>query len=67
LQLAMGICMSDFFTHGKKGSKSGRHLLIKSRKRALAVIRFGSNTGCSRSLSMIMLCMITHAFMVSHI
>jgi hypothetical protein len=40
LQLAMGICISDFLTHGKKGSKCGGHLVINSRKRTLSVIRF---------------------------
>jgi hypothetical protein len=69
LQLTIGICISDFLTHGKKGSKCGGVLLIKSRKRTLAVRWYGSGsyTGCSRSLSIIMLCMMTRAFMVSHI
>jgi hypothetical protein len=39
----MGICISDFLTHGKKGSKCGGHLVINSRKRTLAVIRFRVN------------------------
>jgi hypothetical protein len=40
LQLAMGICISDFLTHGKKDSKCGGHLVINIRKRILSVIRF---------------------------
>jgi hypothetical protein len=43
LQLAMGIYISNLLTHGKKSSKYGRQLLIKSRKRTLTVIQFTVN------------------------
>jgi hypothetical protein len=33
LQMAISICVSDFLTHVKKGSKYGRHLVINSLKR----------------------------------
>jgi hypothetical protein len=64
----MSIYVFDLYMHGEKISKTRRYVVIDSGKRTLPIIGGGGRAGgFAGSLSVIILCMQTQAFITSHI